>query len=343
MYELNVIDVSALVYTASTSEFYRNRNYYNFPVGGIHYLDRYLTTALVGKEDVILAFDGRNNFRHKVYSGYKAGRVPNRAVQMQLEVLYEELSQCGMACYKYDTFEGDDIVNWAVEQNADKYNGIVILGNDIDLTHNVRDGVRFKSIVEGVNSIYVGNFAESIKKGVRIPFNTVAVYKVFCGCDSDKIPAIRCNTGHTGKDLFSLYLKCLEVNKVPFCYENTTNKNLLLSIVTQLEFITPNEIEDIKRNIALVFPGECPEGELILGSGVGAVDRDSFSHFLSRYGDKDSTRCMQYYSMPTTEEDKKFLREKSYLLSSGAYAVDTNVKVHEDVASGECLFLKEFD
>lgn len=89
MFKLNVFDVSAFVYKGTMSQNYGTRTYYGYPVGGIHYLMRYVATSLVQSDSVVLMFDGRNNFRRSVYLDYKANRVCNPAVTSQIESLWD--------------------------------------------------------------------------------------------------------------------------------------------------------------------------------------------------------------------------------------------------------------
>ena len=63
MFNLKIIDVSAVVYKGTFAANYKDRNYYNYPVGGIHYLMRQVATALAIGDSVVLVFDSPNNLR----------------------------------------------------------------------------------------------------------------------------------------------------------------------------------------------------------------------------------------------------------------------------------------
>lgn len=342
MFELQIYDVSAFVYHGVTASNFKDLFYYNYPVGGIHALMRYVTPALADRDQVVLAFDSRSNFRKELMPDYKSGRVPNKSVITQIDTLYEELSSCGFSCYRFDGFEGDDIIAWACTQNLSEFSNITIFGNDKDLLHNIRDGVQFHSINSAVNSITVGNFEHSIEKGKTIPFNTIAINKVLCGCTSDKIPAFTSEDGYRGQQLFDVYIKALKANNIPFIYENTTNPALFLQIMTKLGLVTDSDVTELQKRIKIIFPGECPEDVQIIPNDVRDIDRSQFAYFLAKYNDFNSIRCMGYHKMTLKPEDVEALRKKAYDLSSGATAVDNEIDVHNMNVSGQCLFLKEF-
>ena len=64
--KLIIIDASACVYTGMYSKRHKDKSYYGYPVGGLHYLFRYVVTALAQTSHVIVAFDSRS-FR-KIWS-----------------------------------------------------------------------------------------------------------------------------------------------------------------------------------------------------------------------------------------------------------------------------------
>lgn len=343
MFNLKIFDVSAFVYTGATSGEFKNLFFYNYPVGGIHYLMRYVTTALADKDYIVLAFDDRDNFRKKLMPCYKEGRRPNMTVISQINTLYEELSQAGFSCYRYAGYEGDDIISWACKQGGRKYDEIVIYGNDRDLLCNVHGNVRFRSITPNVNSVWEGNFADAIELGKTIPFNTIAVNKVLEGCSSDKVPPFVSEKGYKGTYLYNLYLQALRVNNVPFTWENTNNKSLFMQIFSQLEIITDKDLTELSNRVKVIFPAECPQNVDIIPNSVKDIDPAIFAGFLSMYNDFKSCQMMGYRKLPLSEEATKLLRSKAYALSSGAAAVDQEVDVHNIDQLGSCLFLKEFE
>lgn len=90
---LNILDVSALVYTGSASEFYRERSNYGFYVGGIHYLMKQVAVSFAIMDSVLLCFDSPS-FRKELMAGYKAGRVFKPGVYTQIPLFVFWGSQC---------------------------------------------------------------------------------------------------------------------------------------------------------------------------------------------------------------------------------------------------------
>lgn len=341
---LDVFDVSSFVHTGCCAAQFKDRCYYNYPVGGIHYLMRYVTTSLRANRHVILCFDDRRNFRKEIMPCYKQGRIPNKTVISQLETLYEELSACGFSCYKAPGCEGDDIISWACTQNMNKYEEVVIYGNDRDLLHNVRDNVRFRSISKNVNSVCVGNFALGVSAGEEIPFNTISINKVLCGCNSDEVPAFVSQSGIKGRQLYNTYLKAIDKLDISFIqlYAYTTSKALFRKFYGQINALTPEDVEELERRIKVIFPADCPNMSVTPDTRAN-INMDLFAYFLSKYRDTVSLNMMQLPKLTVREEDIQSLRQKAYNLANGAVAVDNAVPVHNLDLLGESLFLKAFD
>ena len=56
--KLIIIDASACVYTGMYSKRHKDKSYYGYPVGGLHYLFRYVVTALAQTSHVIVSTPG---------------------------------------------------------------------------------------------------------------------------------------------------------------------------------------------------------------------------------------------------------------------------------------------
>lgn len=339
MFKLNVFDVSAFVYKGTTSQNYGTRTYYGYPVGGIHYLMRYVATSLVQSDSVVLMFDGRNNFRRSVYLDYKANRVCNPAVASQIESLWDGLSASGIPCYKRDGYEADDLISWCVNSVKDDFSEVLIYGNDKDLIHNVQSKVSFRSIAVGTNNISVANFPYSIYAGENIPFNFMSVYKVFNGCKSDNVKPFVSENGVKGRDIYQYYLDMFEKCNVPFTYQNTTNPILLTRFIDKLN-LSDRDKDELKKRIKVIFPAENP-GMTFDTKNVFTLKKDALRKFLTQYNDVETLRCLEYSKYTLDEEDKDIIKKKARDLDTGAYAVDRNLSVNNDIES-EMLYLKGF-
>ena len=245
MFNLHILDVSALLHYGMNSARYKDKVSCTYNVGGIHKVMRQVAIAIANNDDVILAFDSKKNFRKALMPEYKVGRVPNKFVLSQAELLWDRLPQCGIACYKLDGYEGDDIINWCTDLRED-YSSVLIHGNDKDLIHNVHDNIAFHSITDTVNNVTTANFPFAIEKGEEVPFNFVSIMKVLKGCTSDKIPAMKFSTGYSANDVFKWYLSVLDKKEIPFVYENTANREMFLKVIQYLPGITQEEIQELQ-------------------------------------------------------------------------------------------------
>ena len=88
MFNLQIFDVSALLHYGMNSSRYKDDASYGYLVGGIHKVMYHIASAFNNRDSVVLAFDGRNNFRKKLMPEYKIGRASNTAVISQAEMLY---------------------------------------------------------------------------------------------------------------------------------------------------------------------------------------------------------------------------------------------------------------
>ena len=86
MSDLKVIDVSAMIHYGCESVHYRDRTFYGYPVGGIHYLMQEIVASLIRRDHVAVCFDSPS-FRVELYQKYKNGRVKNAAVISQIETV----------------------------------------------------------------------------------------------------------------------------------------------------------------------------------------------------------------------------------------------------------------
>lgn len=340
MNDLTVIDVSAVVYTGSLSSFHEDRRFYGYPVGGIHYLMRQIAVAFTGGDFVTLCFDSPS-FRNELNPNYKSGRARNQEVVSQIETLYDGLMRCGIMCEKFDGFEADDIVEWAVAQNCSKFPNITIVGNDYDLCHSIRQNVLFKSIAKGVGCIYPANFSESVDPSGPTLFNTISAKKALKGCKSDKISGIKLENGIRGSEVYAAYVKFLQDNYLAGKYELTSSWKQLLAFAKKSGLFTQRDWENLCKNIKLVYPAECPEGVKIHPSAMAGVNKNELAHFLTMYNDQESLKCLGLHRVSLFEDDKQKVRDKARAICNGEYAADRNLE-RESLVNVSTLELDSF-
>ena len=339
MNELVVCDVSSMVYVGT---FGRKEEFWGYSVGGIHYfLDR-MAVAFANRDSVILCFDSPS-FRNELYEKYKCGREKQPIVYSQIETLYDGLQSCGIRCEKFAGYEADDIVEWAVAQNVEKYvRGVTIYSNDNDLCHSIRNGVVLRTTNKSMNDITAANFEYGIYYGKTIPYNTISAYKVFCGCQSDSIPALRITSGHSGYELFTIW--CRVLGKKYNLAERSVgaNPDAVRIFAKSSGLFTEAEVEEIERRIKLIYPAECPENVSIQATSWQEVNKDKLAKFLSQYGAKSALYCLNLKGTGLTESDKEMLRNKTRALCTGAYAADRNMEFNTKSVKSKVIDLDAF-
>src|SRR5512133_3096802 len=89
------------------------------------------------------AFDTRApTFRHQQFEAYKAQRGPApEGLHEQFERVHEFMDGMGIAIYRADGFEADDVLGTLARQSREKNLEVVILTGDTDALQLVGQGV----------------------------------------------------------------------------------------------------------------------------------------------------------------------------------------------------------
>lgn len=345
---LNIYDVSGLVHCGQNIRDYASRYAYGFPVGGMQYLLKHVVSDIVSFRDVVLCFDIGRSFRKDIDKRYKAGRVPNKDVWAQLDVLYDILPKCGIVCHGVDTFEADDLIFNVVEANDAPYDyhEITIFGTDYDLTHNITSGkIRFDSVSSQVNCVNYNNFPHAMYKDKTILPNTISAYKVFCGDKSDRVkPFVSNASGLTGLALYNKYVEIIKGQK-QLKIKQIRSQQLLEIYIKQLGTLL-NDIDrdELAKRIRLVYPVKVVTDnpnkfkEYTTQSGVNI---GNLVDFLSTINDRTSLKTLGKHKVTPPESLAKVIKNKGDSLKSGEYAVDRGR--HLDVGiNTEICNLKSF-
>lgn len=257
MPDLQIYDVSGYVHTAAHVSTFSGRSSRMFPVGGIHFFLRALTTALRMGDNVACSFDSKSPSVPK-YDGYKGNRTIDPKVVAQCEFLYDFLRKCGIACYKGHG-ESDDLIYNIVEAHKHDENmgvyRIYVNGSDYDLCHNVDDEcVEYRTCNSNTNNVNWINFPKAIGWGDEpILFNTLLAYKVFCGKKADNIKPFVTSDGRKGIDLYKLYK----------AYWNSATENktceVMRSRIMLEKFISivikdSRDVEELGKRMDCIYP-----------------------------------------------------------------------------------------
>lgn len=335
---LHVFDVSAMVYAGN----YTGTEWFGYPVGGIQYVLNRIALAVASYDWVVPCFDSPS-FRNEIYSKYKSGREKHPEVYSQIETLYEGLQHCGIKCEKYDRYEADDLIEWAVAENFEKFvRGVEIVGNDRDLCHSIRNNVVFRTTNSTMTDVDQNNFSTAIKKGIKVPYNTVSAYKVFCGCSSDAIPAMKLKKGVSGYTLYQLWCKACGGPANLRQRIIGANPETVRVFCQKIGIFTEEELKGVDKRIELIYPAEKPEDVTLEPTKCSEVDKDALAKFMNLYGAKTAVRCIGKRVESLTDNDKMLLKNKAQVLKTGAYAADKNLESRAKSVRSKCVDLDAF-
>lgn len=345
---LQIYDVSGFVHCAQNVSDYASRYSHNFPVGGIQYLMKFIVSDLMAYKDVVLCFDRGRSFRKDIDKRYKAGRIGNKDVWAQLDLLYDLLPQCGLVCHGRDSFEADDLIYNVVEANDGPYDyqEIEILGTDYDLTHNITDGhIRFHSMSSQVNCVTWYDFSTAMFKDKVILPNTIAAYKIFCGDNSDRIPAFTSKaSGITGSQFYGKYKELIKKQSGKLSIKQIRSEQLLRVYLKQLgEVLNNQDMEELDRRIRLVYPVKLDDknNEFKEYSNSKNINMTALTDFLRVVNDRTSLKTLKKYYATPPESLIKTVKARGKALITGEYAVDNNRPLDMSVNS-EVVNLKSF-
>lgn len=339
MKNLYIFDVSGIVYYGTTGTL--SYVYKGMQVSGIKALTGRLTAALAEHADVILAFDARS-FRKDLLDVYKGDRVPNRYVGSQLDLLMEMLEKAGIPCYKFDGYEADDIISWAVKEFRNSYTNTCIYSNDYDVAHNVQERVYLKPIDNKSNIVTHRNFASAVSRKDDIMFNTISAHKVFCGCTSDRVPAIKVSGGYTPVSIYKRFCRFLHENNLT-TYEATSDPRTVAIFANTVGLFSDEDKQEVYKRIQIIYPANKPEDAQIKPVGLDSIDKEAYSWLLAIGKDYSAAKALGIRALNIPQDVDQHVKVIYDLVRTGAYSVDRNLEVDPSYeVDSEMMFLKEF-
>lgn len=140
---------------------------------------------------ILVAFDkGKQTFRHKVFSDYKAGRKPMpEEFRSQINLIKESLDVLGVVQREIALIEADDIIGTYSKVYYEDFDEIEIISNDKDLLQLLNDKVSLRSSRKGMKD-YVLYTPEYLKESMNVYPNQITDLKGLMGDASDNLPGI---------------------------------------------------------------------------------------------------------------------------------------------------------
>lgn len=182
-----ILDISNIVYTGGS-----DRRIRGFPVGGIRKVLG-LIQASIFTRDIVLCFDGGAVLKKELLPTYKAGRVPDYSVMAQIDYLKEICTDCGIPFYWQKDYEADDWIYsfcyFMASTGSDEE--IVIRSDDRDLACCITKYVSQKCVTANGPLLTRDNYETQVVRGKVIPYNTLLLYKLFHGDNSDHYGALK--------------------------------------------------------------------------------------------------------------------------------------------------------
>lgn len=334
---LHVFDVFPILHAANNvpalaSEFSRD-----CPVGGAKLLLRKISHILTNGEDVVCAFDSKSEKSIKC-SYYKKGRKRVPEVMLQSELLYKFLTNAGVTCIKVNGLEADDIIYNVVNQSLKDYYTIYMYSSDYDLCHNIfKDRVQLRAVTQLSLNVHIGNFSDVLSRDkIRIPYNMITAFKVFCGDKSDEIPAFVSHDGINGRVFFNKLVDMAFSLDKPLPFKVLRSKELILKLAP-LMGLNEEDIKVLKERCYLFYP---IEKELdFIPTNIRSVNLNYYKQFVKAIGDKDSCTSLKCWDVDSKKLEQE-IYEYGKAYKSGEYHVDNNLSLQELEIKNSSVFIR---
>ena len=187
---LILVDGSSYLYRAyHASERANLRTVDGRPTGAIRVMTNMLRSLLRQYQDshVAVIFDAKGkNFRHELYSEYKATRKPMPDdLRSQVEPIHHIVRALGLPLLMIDGVEADDVIGTLARQATERQIKTIISTGDKDIAQLVNDYV---SLIDTMNNVHTDVHGVQDKFGV--PAHLIVDYLALMGDTSDNIPGM---------------------------------------------------------------------------------------------------------------------------------------------------------
>lgn len=187
---LILVDGSSYLYRAfHASERANLRTADGRPTGAIRVMTNMLRSLMRQYQDshVAVIFDAKGkNFRHEMYSEYKATRKPMPDdLRSQIEPIHQIVRAMGLPLLMIDGVEADDVIGTLARQATEKKIDTIISTGDKDIAQLVTEHV---SMIDTMNDVFTDESGVESKFGV--PAHLIIDYLALMGDSSDNIPGM---------------------------------------------------------------------------------------------------------------------------------------------------------
>lgn len=338
---LSIFDISGFLHGGNYG--YSSFKVAGFPMGGVKYALRNIVIEGLVKDSVAICFDSSTN-RKDLIPTYKTGRdkTNQHEIFAQADLLKDILDECGIATLKVDGYEADDLVYSLVEKYKGEFNFIRIFTNDADLAHNVTPRVWIEPSTSQGNMINFNNFSTSIVKGKDILVGTSTIYKVFCGDNSDRIPAFVSQAGVHGSVFYQNIVNFCKT-KLPNNPFVATKREFLNTIINAFGSALSEKDKEVLQVRAEVFYPRKYDGEL----PITRFKQYKFTRLfdlLTICGEKQLLRNLGYtdkYEVSDSYVMDK-IKSLSKLVDSGAYGGRKNLGFATSTEDYQSIELRSF-
>lgn len=226
-------------------------------------------------DKIVFCFDFGGSTRKQEYHGYKADRQKaSDDFYIQMNKLRETLLSCGYEVMGQEGYEADDFIVGATLEFKDKFDFIFVYTNDLDLTQLIDENVIFRSVRSKQVDITIKNY----EKQLKIPYNTMVLYKATVGDPSDNIKGIY----RFGPKKFEKFIA--EIGKT-YDYTLIRKNNLEREIIEKYSGFSDTEKEQALNSLNVVVH-RLPNKYHFEDMFENTVDKNLLFWHLKRYGMK---------------------------------------------------------
>lgn len=274
------------------------------------------------KDTWIFCFDRRTNRKEIAamngieYKGGREGAPPELIAQIQLAEKW--LRDSGFNVMAFDGFEADDIIGTVAKSLKGSGLKVNVITGDRDMAYLVDEDTSLISPSSNSPDVTFENYEYTAgKRGERVHYNSIFLYKVLRGDSSDKIPAVKRNA-------YALYNRLTaELKKIGIDLSTLSDVNMIQDIIDVL----PEDIKSrAQANWELIRPMDVPEEWLTIKPL--AIDNEMFSKFLLLF---DMKSIVRKFSLDIPEglgdfvmrERIRIQDEVERIYSEGGWSIDT--------------------